>query len=237
VTRRTSTLLLLSIAGLVAGCNSTDGLHARGPWGASDLHRNYPQHSSPWGRRVSDEQAVIISGSGSLLNAAAFESGGAYLTRPQPSSYENGLPADPQPHAVAIVPASPGAPLITEDVPVPTKDVEPQPVPRALTPAASPPGVFTAPRRATSYAGTWKVTDGRGGSCTVHLSSVSSLDLYKASTSKCTNESLRNVNMWRFEENRISLFSRGSEVAHLDGSEASLSGKLTGSGAPIKMQR
>jgi hypothetical protein len=104
-------------------------------------------------------------------------------------------------------------------------------------PAEAPPGVFTAPRRASSYAGTWKTTDGKGGTCLIHLSSVASLDLYKASTSKCSIENLRDVNTWSFQNNSVALFSRGAEIAQLTGSEAALDGSLSKAAAPLKMTR
>ncbi|WP_370644836.1 AprI/Inh family metalloprotease inhibitor [Microvirga sp. ACRRW] len=107
-----------------------------------------------------------------------------------------------------------------------------------MSPSAEfPPGVFTTPRRASSYAGIWHAKDDKGLSCSIHLSSVASLDLYKASVSKCSNESLSQVNMWRFEGGKVTLFSRGTEIARLEGAEASLAGTLSRSGAPLRMTR
>jgi hypothetical protein len=43
--------------------------------------------------------------------------------------------------------------------------------------------------------------------------------------------------MWKFEGSQISLFSRGTEIVRLEGSEASLSGTLSKSGAQLRMLR
>ncbi|WP_243374148.1 AprI/Inh family metalloprotease inhibitor [Microvirga solisilvae] len=118
-----------------------------------------------------------------------------------------------------------------------SKDDPGPPAPSAGPAHESPPGVFTAPKRASSFAGSWRATDSKGVSCTIHLSSVSSLDLYKASISKCASESLRNVNTWSFSPDRIVLFSRGSEIAQLSGTEASLRGTLGTSGLALTMTR
>jgi hypothetical protein len=100
----------------------------------------------------------------------------------------------------------------------------------------SPPGVFTPSRRASSYAGTWNARIG-SSFCKVQLSTVPSLDLYKASAQGCSHDSMRNVNGWSFRENQIVLFSRGQLTARLSGAEASLSGTLNGSSEAIEMSR
>jgi hypothetical protein len=100
----------------------------------------------------------------------------------------------------------------------------------------NPPGVFSSPRRASSYAGTWKAVVGTS-SCRVQLSSAPSLDLYKASTQGCTNNALDKVNGWSFREEKILLFSRGEVVARLSGQEASLEGTTSASGTPIQLSR
>ncbi len=232
---RSVPLFPLLAAGLLAGCNSLSTIDSRGPWGRYDVNRASPQYSSPWRPRSSDERPHLVSEIGQVSYAASP----IRNDRPSPvhPTYERvaGLPADPQPpsSAVAISKAE-----VADPAPVETQRVQQQEnSARVSAPAEAAPGVFTAPRRATSYAGTWQAKDDKGRSCVIHLSSVASLDLYKASTSKCSDESLRQVNMWRFEGTRISLYSRGTETAQLEGTEASLTGALKPSGAALRMTR
>lgn len=233
--RYSSALIFLPVASLLAGCNSTDTLYSQGPWGSPEIHRSYPQYSSPWGRRTGEERPVVVSGAGYSLNDDLTASSGSPLPDPQNYHQGSGLPADPEPIAhVAMSHLSSS---------VEYRHVTPSSEPHSHTSspdvqlAESPPGVFSTPRRASSYAGTWKATDGAGRSCLVHLSSVASLDLYKASISKCSVDLLRQVNLWKFEGSQISLVARGTEIAHLEGSEASLTGTLNQSGSPLKLIR
>ena len=101
---------------------------------------------------------------------------------------------------------------------------------------ASAPGVFTPPQRPSSYAGTWKASVG-SVSCRIQLSSVPSLDLYKASTQSCSSDALRTVNAWSIRDNEVMLFSRGQVIARLSGAEAALSGTLSGSKTEVMMTR
>ena len=234
MTRSRLTLLLVSIAGLIAGCNSRDSLYSQGPWGPPDVRRSYPQYTSPWGGRIAPERPLVISGSGYPLEAVSPAGAAGSWVTPQ-RLHDDNLPADPQPPAPVVARAHQGT---AQPEPALISSEEQRQVPVQVPPAApSSPGVFTPPRRASSYAGTWKATDGAGRSCLVHLSSVASLDLYKASTSKCSSEALRGINLWRFEETRVTLLSRGAEIARLEGTEASLSGTLSGAGTPLKMLR
>jgi hypothetical protein len=235
VLRGNSTLLLLSAASLLAGCNSRDSLYSQGPWGPSDVRRTYPQYASPWGGRITGERPLIISGARHPSEMIPVAPSVSPLAAPHHNRHASGLPADPQP------PSSVAA-SVQMSVEQPEQALAPaeqqlQGLAQAPPPAESPPGVFAAPRRASSYAGTWKATDDAGKTCLIHLSSVAALDLYKASTSRCSNEALRNVNLWRFDATRVSLLSHGAEIARLEGSEASLTGILSKSGAPVKMLR
>jgi hypothetical protein len=101
---------------------------------------------------------------------------------------------------------------------------------------ASPPGIFASPKRASSYAGSWNAAIG-SSRCKVQLSSVPSLDLYKASTQGCSQDAMRAVNGWSFRDDQVVLFSRGQPVARLSGAEASLAGTLSSSSAAIEMTR
>jgi hypothetical protein len=236
VIRSAPTFLALSMAGTLAGCNSSDDLYPQGPWGHPSTHRGYPQYASPWGRRSPDIRVVAVPGPDHAIEVMPPSGGVRPLAEPRPYPHLAALPADPQPSIPPTEMAIPLLPTESVQAPVPTG---PQPQAADLAPAAgeSPPGVFSAPRRASSYAGTWKAKDHRGVSCLIQLSSVASLDLYKASVSKCSNEALRQVNSWSFNENRIVLFSRGVEIAELAGSEAALSGSLSKAGTSLQMSR
>lgn len=233
--RSASTLLALSMAGILAGCNSNDGLYSQGPWADPDAHRGYPQYGSPWGRRSPDIRVVTTPGSDYAVEVTTHSSDVSRVAEPGPYQRLTALPADPQP-SISPPAAVPVYSPVPELVPAP-KGPQAQAADPVSASDESPPGVFSAPRRASSYAGTWKATDHIGDSCLIQLSSVASLDLYKASVSKCPNDALRQVNSWSFNENRIVLFARGVEIARLTGSEAALSGSLSRAGTPLQMSR
>ncbi|MBM6580021.1 AprI/Inh family metalloprotease inhibitor [Microvirga sp. BT689] len=122
---------------------------------------------------------------------------------------------------------------------------EPRPLPEqpassqhaaSSTAQANAPGVFTPPQRASSYAGAWKANTG-SSSCRIQLSSVPSLDLYKASAQGCSDTALKTVNGWSFRDEQVVLFSRGQVIARLSGAEAALAGTLSGSKADLTMTR
>lgn len=234
--RSAPTFLALSMVGILAGCNSSDNLYPQGPWGHSDAHRDYPQYGSPWGRRSPDIRVVTVPGPDHSIEAMPPSGGGRPLAEPRPYPHLAALPADPQSSLLPTETAILASPTESVQAPV-SKGPQPQAADPAPAAGESPPGVFSAPRRASSYAGTWKAKDHKGDSCLIQLSSVASLDLYKASVSKCSNEALRQVNSWSFNENRIVLFSRGVEIAQLTGSEAALSGSLSKAGTLLRMSR
>ncbi|SCY05934.1 Protease inhibitor Inh [Microvirga guangxiensis] len=221
-------LSLFAIA-LLTGCNSQQGTYSQGPWGRHGADRNYPEYSAPWGRRIAEARVSMET-----VNTDPP----AIIVGPSPTARHYGqvagLPEDPQPSSVMREDTPPVA--VNPTIARPRNETQHNDSAHAPV-ADSPPGVFSAPRRAASYAGTWQAKDEKGRTCLIHLSNVSALDLYKASTSKCSDEVLRQVNMWHFEGSRVSLFSRGTETARLEGTEASLTGALSQSGTSIKMVR
>jgi len=82
----------------------------------------------------------------------------------------------------------------------------------------------------------WKASLG-SASCRIQLSSVPSLDLYKASAQGCSSNVLKTVNGWSIRDDQVILFSRGQVVARLSGAEAALSGRLNGSETELTMTR
>ncbi len=89
-----------------------------------------------------------------------------------------------------------------------------------------------------SLVGGWTAKDATGASCRVVLSSTPTLDLYRASTSGCTNKDLAAVTAWDYRNGEIYLYqSGGTMAARLRGETNNVSGALTKSGAPISMSR
>lgn len=227
--------LLLSMACLLAACNSTDALYSQGPWGPPGTRHNYPSYSQPWGYRGIESRPEELQQAQRQPAALPSDSRIISVARAMPRDID--FPEDPQPSLSTPHHMEPLQSPALQERGLAVKDSL-EPAPSSVPPTAeSPPGIFSAPKRVSSYAGTWKAIDDKGGACTVHLSSVTSLDLYKASASKCANENLRQVNTWSFGQDRVVLFSRGKEIARLTGSEASLSGTVGSSNLPFKMMR
>jgi len=98
----------------------------------------------------------------------------------------------------------------------------------------------TAPARAsrTNFVGSWRATEAGGSSCRVTLSSTPALDLYRASTSGCSNQEISRVNSWDLRGNEVYLYQQGGAVAaRLQASPGTMSGVIARSGAPLSMSR
>jgi len=225
---------LLTVTAAVTACTSTDPSYNQGPWRQGYVRRAYPEYAAPWGRSLPGQPRYGVADPA----VPPMDFVEISDTRPErrrdirieadigplPPSQDLTIVAPPEPLTpMAPLPAAPNQPSFAAD-PVRTE------------PPSSPPGVFTAPQRATSYAGTWNASIG-ASSCKVQLTSVPSLDLYKASTQGCKDEAVRSVNGWSFRENQVILFSRGQVVGRLSGAEAALAGTLSGSGSEIRMSR
>ncbi|MFC4170813.1 MULTISPECIES: AprI/Inh family metalloprotease inhibitor [Microvirga] len=151
------------------------------------------------------------------------------------------------PDPVEAVPSGP----ITSS-PLPPIDGQPLPPPEGapgtmmpggtdvagLPPAAAPAPAPAAPASRTSMVGGWTARDASGGTCRVQLSSTPALDLYRASTSGCSNQDLARINAWDYRDGEVYLYQTGGSVAaRLRGSSGSLSGVLAKSGAPLSLGR
>ena len=224
-----STVALFIVAGAVSACNSPGSLYRQGPWGPASTPRSYPEYSAPWGGRpviLAHEAAVQpVYDEGRVIEAPLH---------PVPKGYAVHLEPDLPP---GFPPARPMSDVKSGLDPLPAPEQSP-PLQREASAAAgaNAPGVFTPPQRASSYAGTWKARVG-SASCRIQLSSVSSLDLYKASAQGCSDNALKAVNGWSIRDNQVILFSRGEVVARMSGAEAALSGTLNGSKAELTMTR
>lgn len=223
----------MAAAGTISACNSTESLYARGPWSPTHIRREYPEYSAPWGRPAEPSDYAVNT-------PAAIQTEALTIDIVQPTRRQDVfLEADmgPLPSAQGTAPIAPSDPsILAERAPAGPAHPSQAAGLAAASGPANPPGVFTPPQRASSYAGSWKADVG-GSSCKVQLSSIPSLDLYKASTQGCAEEVLRGVNGWTFRENQVVLFSRGQLVARLSGAEAALEGSLNGSGSEIRMSR
>jgi hypothetical protein len=87
--------------------------------------------------------------------------------------------------------------------------------------------------------GGWTAREATGGSCRVQLSSASTLDLYRASASGCSNRDLQTVNAWDYRNGEVYLYQQGGAVvARLRAeSSGSLNGAVTKSGAALTLSR
>jgi len=225
-----SVAALVTVAGAMSACNSNGALYDQGPWGAGYARKRYPEYSAPWGRPIGEPSQYAVSEAAT----APIEIDVVRAKRPREVILEADLgPAPAAQEVVTLAPSEPAnlaRPLAVPERPLLATRTDPADA------QSSPPGVFSPPRRASSYAGTWNAKVG-ASSCKVQLSSVPSLDLYKASTQGCTHEAVRSINGWSFRENQVILFSRGQLVARLSGAEAALTGTLNSSGSEISMSR
>jgi hypothetical protein len=98
----------------------------------------------------------------------------------------------------------------------------------------------TSPARTsrTNFVGSWRATEAGGSSCRVTLSSTPALDLYRASTSGCSNQEIARVNSWDLRGNEVFLYQQGGAVAaRLPATPGTMRGVIARSGAPLTMAR
>ena len=90
-----------------------------------------------------------------------------------------------------------------------------------------------------SMVGGWTAREATGGSCRVQLSSSPTLDLYRASSSGCTNKDLQKISAWDFRDGEVYLYQQGGTVAARLRSSGSggLDGAVTKSGASLSLNR
>ncbi len=105
--------------------------------------------------------------------------------------------------------------------------------------ASIPSPAAAAPRPSrTNFVGSWRASESGGSSCRVTLSSTPVLDLYRASTSGCSNDDIARVNSWDLRGSEIYLYQQGGAVAaRLQATPGNMQGVLAKSGAPVSMSR
>lgn len=209
-------LLLLS---LLPACNSAPGAYPYGPWGPSQAKLQPGSlYSKPWNIPVP---------------VHAEESDLVFQNRPNPY----GSPQEP---------LEPIGSWASRDVParMPAEDTFALPMdysnvasPDALDhdeefasgePNSSYKRSSLQAKSFTSLTGNWIAQEEEGSSCRLQLTSVPALDLFKASTSRCSSPPLQNVNSWSHRDGQIILYARGSVVARLMADGSSFQGSYGG---------
>jgi hypothetical protein len=90
----------------------------------------------------------------------------------------------------------------------------------------------------TGVIGNWAAKDSTGASCRVQLSSVSAIDLNKASTTGCANKELAKVTAWKQQDDEIYLYQPGGTIAaRLRPSGSGYEGVMTKSSAALSLSR
>jgi hypothetical protein len=174
---------------------------------------------------------LLLSACASSARFDARGPGGAMVQAPPP------MPEPVEPVPSGPVYSEPLPPLAGESPPPPPDYGTPAPGGVAALP--SPPPAAAPPRPSRSaLVGGWTAREASGGTCRVQLSSTPALDLYKASTSGCTNRDLARISAWEFRDSEVYLYQPGGAVAaRLRGGSGSLEGVLAKSGAPLRMTR
>ena len=111
--------------------------------------------------------------------------------------------------------------------------------PRPDAAGASPPGDVRSPSSQAhgGLAGTWTLQTAGAKTCHLTLSSMPTLDLYRASTASCANDDLKSINAWAVRGNEVVLYNRGAVVARAAPSGAAYYGRLEKSGTPLNLTR
>lgn len=216
-------LLLLPLAGLLAGCESSSRLGSLLP---GETYRSAPRQD--------------------MANAPPPP-----LTPAPAGDVESS--ALPPPPGAATATAGLQPPVANSGDPVPppsTGTINPPSAPQGPVPGANPanrmanaPSAGTAntapaaPSR-TALIGNWSVRESNGASCRITLSSAPKLDLYGAGTNGCQNKELQRINAWELAGNDVILYEPGGGVvARLRQAGGSYSGATAKSGAPLTMSK
>ncbi len=181
-----------------------------------------------------------------MLSGAIAGCGSARLSAPGPARAAARAPAAPapvnEPPPVEAVPSGsvtseplaplPGAPTVLAELPsVPS-------VPAESVARSAPAPTPSVGSGRSAVVGSYTARDAGGATCRISLSSAPSLDLYKASSTGCTNKDLGRVTAWDFREGEVYLYQPGGSVAaRLRGAGGELAGVLAKSGAPLTLTR
>jgi hypothetical protein len=222
-------LALLPALCMLSACNGTADLYQSGPWGyAPRIDPARPLYSSPWAPPPHEpvEEAYYVPPPAPVIMTEPMEPIGPWASRHAPQPFEPDLL--PQSSLEPTAPLPEKTPNAPERLSVIVSKAAPEDrVAEREVPAA----------RFTSLTGAWKIQENGSNSCRLQLSSVSTLDLYKASSTRCTSATLQDVNAWNVEGGDLVLFSRGRIVSRLRGGNSTFFGTLEGSGTAIRLTR
>jgi hypothetical protein len=196
-------------------------------------------------KRVPGHVGLLLILAGSIAGCASERFGGSAprvaAARPAPAPINEPPPDEAVPSgSVTSEPLAPppgsgggfGSAPVVADLPS-TPTVPSEPAARSA-PAPTP----SAAAGRSALIGAYTARDSAGSSCRISLSSTPALDLYKASSSGCTNKDLGRVTAWDFREGEVYLYQPGGSVAaRLRSAGGELSGVLAKSGAPLTMSR
>lgn len=188
--------------------------------------------------------AVCIAATLAACQSSRFDTGGGYRqsapVRQQAveSDVEPGL-GGPSVGAVesSSLPPAQGA-VMAPDPNFPQAPPANSGVIAGLGPTTTPSAAPASPPPATRSGaiGRWTAKEA-SGNCGVTLSSTPSLDLYRASTSGCSNKDLQSVNAWELRDGEVYLYARGGVVARLRDSGGQFNGVIAKSGAPLSLSK
>lgn len=208
-------MVLLGIAALLAGCESSSRLGSLLP---DDPFRPAPR--------------VNTQAPAPLTPAPAGDVESTALPPPPGASTAALPPQVPAPGAPS--PVGVGAPLAPQQPTVTSPSIPP--APRVATAPSQAP--VAAPSR-TALIGNWSVSEAAGSSCRITLSSAPKLDLYGAGTSGCQNKELQRVNAWELAGSEVILYEPGGGVvARLrQAGGQNYAGATAKSGAPVSISK
>jgi hypothetical protein len=244
----------LALALTIAGCsNSRRMVDPRTPAPAPARTTQAPLYNAPSDDVIAPQSGGGYAGGGYAGGgyagggyAGGGYAGGGYV----PSSRGTGPiiaeplaePAAPSSRANAPVMTSPASPL------TPSTAVSSSPPSQPSTlPSSSGRNVAdlrsanerTPPRaQGTGVMGGWTAQDSTGARCKVQLSSSPAIDLYKASSSGCSNKELSKITAWNQQDGEIYLYQSGGTIAaRLRPSDSGYEGVMTKSSAALRLSR
>lgn len=219
---------------VLTGCTTSGPSYVSGPWGQSRyLDPTLSLYSSPWNAPIPEPVAPPSYPEAAFPEAAAprpaepvpLEPMGPWASRPiGPREESLGPSPDANPLSTGRAPLAPpgsDAGAVASATP-PERSALPQPEPRAGS--------------VSSLVGKWTMKES-GGTCQLQLSSASTLDLYKASTTNCRSQALQEVNTWNLRSGTIELYAKGRTVMRLQQNGPDYIGRIGSQGPTVVMSR
>lgn len=218
----------------LSACSNTRDVYASGPWGPPrPRDTTAALYANPWGPAqygaIGTFNGVPPSDAASTARVSIepMEPVGPWTKRRLPPAALSGEAREEQAY---LPPAQEAAPTQQDRSPATPR------VPDTRSTEANPPQ-RPQERRLTSMTGNWNASTAGGVSCRLHLSSVATLDLYKASTANCGNKTLQSINAWSLRNGQLALYSRGNVVLRASGESGIMHGVLEGTGVMVRLSR